>query len=297
MTSNDTLVDQRPFYFYPHRRRSAKRQSRLRRFRRCLRKAKTAARNSKRSPRAFTSIIMRSGSHPNDPKRIIIGEDGGYALTTDGGKNWSFSRNLAIGQIYHVGLSNENPYSFAAACRTTTAFCGPSNSLDREGIQGRRMDERRGRRRHVGRARSGRSESTSGRTLQDGRIAIYDRADARRTASSIPYYDFREVYDFDYRRRKYRFNWDSPIAFAPWDRARGVVRRQRRLPKTDRGEQWTAISPDLTRNIKAHQQPSGGPLALDVSGAEYSDTILYIEGSPLDTKARSGSARTTASCR
>ena len=32
--------------------------------------------------------------------------------------------------------------------------------------------------------------------------------------------------------------------------------------------------------MKEHQQPSGGPLAKDVSGAEYSDTILDIEGSP-----------------
>ena len=51
---------------------------------------------------------------------------------------------------------------------------------------------------------------------------------------------------------------------------------------TDRGEHWTAISPDLTRNIKEHQLPAGGPLAHDVSGAEYSDTILDIEGSPLN---------------
>jgi hypothetical protein len=33
--------------------------------------------------------------------------------------------------------------------------------------------------------------------------------------------------------------------------------------------------------LKSHQQPSGGPLVHDVSGAEYSDTILYIEGSTL----------------
>ncbi len=49
-----------------------------------------------------------------------------------------------------------------------------------------------------------------------------------------------------------------------------------------RRERGRAISPDLTRNIKSHQTPSGGPLAKDVSGAEYSDTILYIEGSAID---------------
>ncbi|HEU5479330.1 MAG TPA: hypothetical protein VFU90_05830, partial [Candidatus Tumulicola sp.] len=49
----------------------------------------------------------------------------------------------------------------------------------------------------------------------------------------------------------------------------------------DRGERWTPISPDLTLDLKEHQKPAGGPLAYDVSGAEYSDTILSIEGSPI----------------
>ena len=47
----------------------------------------------------------------------------------------------------------------------------------------------------------------------------------------------------------------------------------------DRGLRWQVISPDLTRNVKAHQAPSGGPITHDVSGAEESDTILDIEGS------------------
>ena len=54
---------------------------------------------------------------------------------------------------------------------------------------------------------------------------------------------------------------------------------------------WTAISPDLTRNIKEHQQPSGGPLAKDVSGAEYSDTLLYIEGSATQSRRDLGRNR------
>ena len=50
---------------------------------------------------------------------------------------------------------------------------------------------------------------------------------------------------------------------------------------TDRGLHWKIISPDLTRNVKEHQAPSGGPITHDVSGAEESDTILDIEGSKL----------------
>ena len=43
---------------------------------------------------------------------------------------------------------------------------------------------------------------------------------------------------------------------------------------------WTPISPDLTRNMKARQGLSGGPLTLDVTGAETFDTILVVAPSP-----------------
>ncbi|MDQ2680812.1 MAG: hypothetical protein M3Y21_07315, partial [Candidatus Eremiobacteraeota bacterium] len=89
------------------------------------------------------------------------------------------------------------------------------------------------------------------------------------------------AYDFKLYDAKYRFNWDSPIAFAPWDAHTAWIGANVVFQTTDRGQHWTPISPDLTLNIKAHQQPSGGPLALDVSSAEFSDTILDIEGSKL----------------
>ena len=91
-----------------------------------------------------------------------------------------------------------------------------------------------------------------------------------------PYSDFSRN-DFALYNRKYRFNWDSPIGFAPWNPHLSWVGGSVLFQSSDRG--WKPISPDLTLNIKAHQQPAGGPLALDVSSAEFSDTILDIEGS------------------
>ena len=83
------------------------------------------------------------------------------------------------------------------------------------------------------------------------------------------------------RTLAYRFNWETPLAFDPHDpravyAGANVVFRSR-----DDGAHWTPISPDLTRNIKARQGLSGGPLTLDVTGAETFDTILAIAPSPL----------------
>ena len=50
---------------------------------------------------------------------------------------------------------------------------------------------------------------------------------------------------------------------------------------TDGGVHWEAISPDLTRNDKSKQQPSGGPITIDDTGTEYYDTIFALAESPL----------------
>jgi len=50
-----------------------------------------------------------------------------------------------------------------------------------------------------------------------------------------------------------------------------------RLFKTsDGGMHWEAISPDLTRNDKSKQFPSGGEITIDDTGTEYYDTIFAL---------------------
>ncbi len=93
-------------------------------------KAPTAVKRSRRSQKAFMATFTAIWIAPNDPKRIIAGEDGGYALTVDGGQSWAFWPNLPIGQFYRVGLGNDNPYTICGGLQDNNSYCGPSNSLD-----------------------------------------------------------------------------------------------------------------------------------------------------------------------
>ena len=52
---------------------------------------------------------------------------------------------------------------------------------------------------------------------------------------------------------------------------------------SDRGQTWTVISPDLTRNEKAHQGPGGAPITNEGAGGEVYNTIYYIAPSPHDS--------------
>ncbi|MBV8154727.1 MAG: hypothetical protein JOY98_09920 [Candidatus Eremiobacteraeota bacterium] len=294
MTTSDTLVDQRPFYFThiavdPHDAAHVFAVSEM------LAESKDGGKKFKEIAKGVHVDYHAIWIAPNDSKRIMVGEDGGYALTRDL-QHWSFARNLPIGQVYHVGLSNENPYQVCAAYQDNNGFCGPENSLDGDGILNRHWIDVIG-----GDGMWTVPDPVDPRyvwaDLEDGLVSVFDRkTQAGHFVRPYDAFPGSFVGPFDLSKAQYRFNWDSPIAFAPWsfDCAPRCARSSAQddnvtawfggnvvFQTVDRGQTWTVISPDLTRNLKAHQMPSGGPLAKDVSGAEYSDTILDIEGSSL----------------
>src|ERR1051326_7966197 len=54
------------------------------------------------------------------------------------------------------------------------------------------------------------------------------------------------------------------------------------MKSPDQGKTWAAISPDLTRNDKSKQTPSGGDITLDITSVEYYDTVFALAESPLE---------------
>ena len=49
--------------------------------------------------------------NPNDSQHMIVGNDGGLAITRDRGDTWRFVRNLPLAQFYHVAVDNDHPYN------------------------------------------------------------------------------------------------------------------------------------------------------------------------------------------
>lgn len=278
VVSDDTIADQRPFYF-THINVDPKDENKVYGVSNDLAMSTDGGYKWKRIAQPVHVDFHAMWIARNNPNRMIVGEDGGYAITLDGGKNWSFSRNIPIGEVYHVGLSvHENPYWVCAPLQDNNGFCGPENSKNPEGILNSHWQNVIG-----GDGMWAVPDPSDPKhimaTLQTERLADYNK-ETQTSRFVIPYFDFSRN-GFDLYKSKYRFNWDSPVAFAPWNGhvlwAGGNVVFQ----SMDRGVHWTVISPDLTLNLKSHQQPSGGPIALDVSSAENSDTLLDIEGSPV----------------
>ncbi len=213
---------------------------------------------------------------PDDSKRLIAGEDGGYAITLDGGAAWSFSRNLPIGEIYHVGYDDRTPYGVCVGLQDNSGYCGPSNSLRADGIPDQAWE------RVVGGDGQWawpdpRDPNLVWADAQNGYLTVYDRAAHRNTIARA--YVATAAQEFAPAGLPYRFNWSSPIAFDPFDPRTALFGGNVVFASRDRGRSWTPISPDLTRNDKTHQIAAGGPLALDNTGAETTGAILDIEPS------------------
>jgi photosystem II stability/assembly factor-like uncharacterized protein len=276
MVNNDTLIDQRPFYF-SHIAVDPTNKDRIISISMYPAISKDGGKTFKKIAGEIHPDYHSIWIAPDNPKRMILGQDGGAFLTVDGGSTWFFSRNYAIGQIYHIAADDKNPYNVCGGFQDNSGWCWPSNSRDDDGITNAYVTPVVG---------------GDGQWLvpdpanpdqvwvdsQDGALQIW-MGKSRQTYGIYP--DLGGFNGFDYSKDKYRFNWDSPIAFAPWDPHTVWYGGNVVFQTHDEGRHWTAISPDLTLNDKSHQVISGGPINYDVSGAEGSDNILDIEGSTI----------------
>jgi hypothetical protein len=80
---------------------------------------------------------------------------------------------------------------------------------------------------------------------------------------------------------KHRFQWTYPILVPANEPHTIYVASQFLLRSRDDGMSWETISSDLTRNDKAKQIASGGPLTKDNTSVEYYDTIFALAESPV----------------
>jgi photosystem II stability/assembly factor-like uncharacterized protein len=217
---------------------------------------------------------------PNDPDRIIEGNDGGVYLSIDAGRSWRYLDNLPIEQFYSVAQDDDTPYNLCGGLQDNNGWCGPSNSLSRGGITGYDWyTVVGGDGEYVVPARG-----NSHIVYADSQNGSIERLDNKTGISNFVRPYLHGVQAMKPADLKYRFNWTSPIAVSLTDPNEVYLGGNVLFKSTDGGAHWAPISPDLTRNDKEKQLSSGGSINLDLSGAETYDTILSISISPVDPK-------------
>ncbi len=232
--------------------------------------------------RNFTPIATGHGDNhdlwiaPGDPERMIEGNDGGAHVSYNGGKSWSTINNQPTAQFYRVALDEQFPYWIYGAQQDNSTV-GIASRGNGGSITEREWHD-------VGGGESGWIAPDSQNPAvvyagsYDGLLTRYDhRTGTTRNVTVWP----DNPMGSGAEAMKYRFQWNFPLLFSPHDPKALYAGGNVLVKSTDEGQHWTPISPDLTRNDKSKQGPTGGPLTKDNTGVEYYDTIFTVDESPI----------------
>ncbi len=215
--------------------------------------------------------------NPNNTKIMLEGDDGGAVVTTDGGKSWSSELNQQTGQFYHVALDNQFPFHVYGASQDEGAFEGPSATAAGAILWGDWHGVASGESTYVAPV-PGSPQETFGGAYYSVLFHQDNTVGQDHNVSPWPTY----LGGSSAAEQKYRFGWTHPVLFSPANKGELLEAAQVVFSSTDQGRTWSVISPDLTRNDKSTQGPSGGPIDHDQTGAETFPDIASLAVSPLD---------------
>lgn len=232
--------------------------------------------------KTFETFNAPHGDHhdlwiaPEDPQRMIIGDDGGAQVSYDGGTTWSTYYNQPTAQFYRVTTDNAFPYRIYAAQQDNSTVRIRHRS-DGFGIGEEDWEPTAG------------GESAHIAVDPENDNIVYGGSyggfltrvnhDAQTVRAINVWPDNPMGYGAE--GMKYRFQWNFPIIFSRHDPNKLYTFSNHVHMSTNEGQSWELLSPDLTRNDPDKLVSSGGPITQDNTGVEYYCTIFAANESPL----------------
>jgi photosystem II stability/assembly factor-like uncharacterized protein len=233
--------------------------------------------------RNFTSARAPHGDHhdlwiaPEDPNRMIMGDDGGAQVTYDGGETWSTYHNQPTAQYYRVTTDDSFPYRIYVAQQDNGTIRIPHRTTggsitdnDWEGTAG-------GESAHI--AVDPKDNDIVYGGSYGGFLTRYNhRTKSRRAVNVWP----DNPMGHGAEDMKYRFQWNFPILFSKHEPNKLYAFSNHVHVTDNEGQSWETLSGDLTRNDPAKLVSSGGPITQDNTSVEYYCTIFAAAESPLN---------------
>ncbi|MGH9441937.1 MAG: WD40/YVTN/BNR-like repeat-containing protein [Thermoanaerobaculia bacterium] len=215
---------------------------------------------------------------PDDPNRMILGNDGGATITFNGGQTWSTQDNQPTAQFYRVITDDRFPYWVYGAQQDNSTVGMPTGVPGFGGITANDWYD-------VGGGESAwiapdpRNPEIVYAGGYGGQITRFDRK-TRQYREIDPWPQLASGHAT--KELRYRFQWNAPIIVSHHDPKVLYFASQKLMRSTDEGQTWEEASPDLTRNDPAKQGYAGGPINHDITGVEVYDTIFYLAESPIE---------------
>ena len=214
--------------------------------------------------------------NPDNPKNMVIANDGGAAISVNSGKTWSAQSNMPTAQFYRINVDNNFPYQIYAGQQDNSSVVIANRELGSSGISSASWTHSAGGESAFLAFNPDDPRYVLGGSYQ-GTIEVLDtKAQAGTNIMAAPI----QYLGRDAKDMKYRFNWNAPIIWSKHEPNNFYHGSQYLLRTSDMGASWTEASPDLTRNEKEKQGKSGGPYTNEAVGAENYGTLSYVLESP-----------------
>lgn len=216
--------------------------------------------------------------HPRNTRLMIGSNDGGAAVSFNGGDTWTTQYNQPTAEIYQVAVDNQWPYRIYGAQQDQSAtHVIPSLPLTASAPDDPLMQWA-----PVGGCETGPVVPSPRNpdvifTACKGQFSRYDRRTGQEQAYWI---GAQSLYGHDPKDLLYRFQRVSPLVVSPHQPLTVYYASQYVHRTRDEGRTWERISPDLTAFDPRTQGVSGTPITRDVTGEEFYSTLYAVAESP-----------------
>jgi photosystem II stability/assembly factor-like uncharacterized protein len=187
---------------------------------------------------------------PRNPRRVLLGNDGGLNVSYDHGQTWARISNLPVGQFTTLALDNARPYNIVGGLQDNGVLRGPSTY------------------------RAGKQDPDAWKEILggDGSAVAIDPKDDNVIYTAFQFGNAfrlnlktgerqrirpRPELSAEKKEKPLRYNWVTPFILSPHSREILYFGANRLYRSFDRGGTWTAISGDLTSDREQGDVPFG----------------------------------------
>jgi hypothetical protein len=199
--------------------------------------------------------------NPADSSHLVLGHDHGMGVSFDAGNTWLSPDNKPLAQFYAIGYDMERPYNVYGGMQDNGSARGPSTMKGGGAIPFEAWYRVGG-----GDGMYNVVDPESRWLYNESQFGAIQRVDLQTGQGRSIRYSRPQGQD------ALRWNWMSPIMLSPHGSEVVYHAANVLLRSTNRGDTWTEISPDLTKNLPERRNGSGN--------IQYA-TITTIDESPV----------------